>query len=174
MTSMRTTQRSFSRVYHHEDMKGGECIDMNCYCDFWAICPTILPCVHRIALGISLWDVHCAWKSGSDWVFISYSHSCETQSAVPWVDLDFTDMTVSKKHKSRKSISFWFNIKIQWDHKCCRLSNISWSSIYPCVCENPPLLFYLSTESVTNGCVRAWWSTAIALLGTKLLQDYGI
>lgn len=34
------------------------------------------------------------------------------------------------------------------------------------------LVFYLTTESVTNGCVSAWWSTAIALLGTKLLQDY--
>lgn len=34
------------------------------------------------------------------------------------------------------------------------------------------LVFYLTTESVTNGYVRAWWSTAIALLSTKLLQDY--
>ena len=49
--------------------------------------------------------------------------------------------------------------------------------VYMCVCECVSvcvflLLFYLTTESVTNGCVRAWWSTAIALLGTKLLQDY--
>lgn len=44
-----------------------------------------------------------------------------------------------------------------------------WVCVYVCVF---PLLSYLTTESVTNGCVRAWWSTAIALLGTKLLQDY--
>lgn len=39
-------------------------------------------------------------------------------------------------------------------------------------CVHLPLVFYLTTESVTNGYVRAWWSTAIALLGTKLLQNY--
>lgn len=41
-----------------------------------------------------------------------------------------------------------------------------------CVYVHLPLVSSLTTESVTNGCVRAWWSTAIALLGTKLLQDY--
>lgn len=54
------------------------------------------------------------------------------------------------------------------------LGYISWRYILPCVCVHPPLLCYLSIESLTNGYVRAWWSTAIPLLGAKLLQNNGI
>lgn len=48
--------------------------------------------------------------------------------------------------------------------------------ISQCACKRVLVCIFLSfsiwAQSVTNGCVRAWWSTAIALLGTKLLQDY--
>lgn len=74
-------------------------------------------------------------------------------------------------------VDFFLTLTSKYDNPSCRMD---WDTllevISQCACKRVLVCIFLSfsiwAQSVTNGCVRAWWSTAIALLGTKLLQDY--